>query len=226
VRRHVVTIDEVGDVDASVVVVIDVLRAFTTAPWCFERGASAMYLAATAHDAFRARVEAHPTALLLKDGPPKPGFDLVNSPALIRDRDLTAATVIQQTTNGTRGVFAALARPRRLVLCSAFVTADATLRAVQAANADDVAFVITGGDEDAALADYLVQLLHVGATDAAPYLQRVDDSAAAAQFREYAHRADFPGMHEDDLPLALEVDRFHAVPVAAKAGLLIRLQPT
>jgi hypothetical protein len=37
VRLRVVTIGEVGDVDADVVVVIDVLRAFTTAPWCFER---------------------------------------------------------------------------------------------------------------------------------------------------------------------------------------------
>lgn len=45
--------------------------------------------------------------------------------------------MIQQTTNGTRGTFAA--GQRRLVLCSAFVTEDA---------AGAVGFVVTDGDED------------------------------------------------------------------------------
>jgi 2-phosphosulfolactate phosphatase len=225
VRLRVVTIDEIGDVDAEVVVVIDVLRAFTTAPWCFERGASAMYLADTPTDAIRARHAEQPAALLLTDGPPARGFDLVNSPALIRDADLTGATVIQQTTNGTRGVYAALARPRALVLCSAFVTASATLRAIRRAQPGEVAFLVTGGDEDLALADYVIQVLRGGGIDASAQLRQVSDSHAATQLRDLAHRADYPGMHEDDLPLALEVDRFAWVPAAVRSGSLAQLHP-
>jgi len=228
VRRHVVTIDQVGDVDADVVVVIDVLRAFTTAAWCFARGVADLYLANTPEDALQARSHEHSDALLLSDGPPKPGFDLVNSPAVIRDSDLAGRTVIQQTTNGTRGVFAAFARPRALVLCSALVTASATLRAVAGSNASAVAFVVTGGDEDAALADYLRAALDDAGTDVEPCLQRVQNSHAATQFRELAHRGDYPGLHEDDLRLALEVDHFASVPVATKSGRLaqLHLQPS
>ena len=184
---------------------IDVLRAFTTAPWCFESGVAAMYLARTPADALRARDNEHRTALLLKDGPPAPGFELVNSPALIRNSDLAGQTVIQQTTNGTCGVFAAFARPRALVLCSAFVA--------------------TGGDEDAALAEYLSAALDDAGTDVEAFLRRVENSQAAAELRELAHRVDYPGLHEDDLPLALEVDRFARVLVAVRSGSLAQLHP-
>jgi hypothetical protein len=84
-------------------------------------------------------------------------------------------------------------------------------------------FVVTGADEDAALADYLRAALDDAGTDVEPYLQRVQNSLAATQLCELAHRADYPGLHEDDLRLALEVDRFASVPVAIRLGRLAQM---
>jgi 2-phosphosulfolactate phosphatase len=62
-----------------VVVVIDVMRAFTVTAWAFDRGAEKVVLAGSREEALALK-EAHPDWLTLKDGPPAPGFDLVNSP--------------------------------------------------------------------------------------------------------------------------------------------------
>ncbi|WP_218156178.1 2-phosphosulfolactate phosphatase [Nonomuraea wenchangensis] len=45
----------------------------------------------------------HPEWVALKDGPPAPGFDAVNSPALLRSAGFGGRTVVQKTTAGTVG---------------------------------------------------------------------------------------------------------------------------
>ena len=50
--------------------VVDVFRAFTTAPWCYESGARSVLLAPTIEDALAARVRDH--VRLIKDGVPDP----------------------------------------------------------------------------------------------------------------------------------------------------------
>ena len=100
--RH---LDEVlPTISADAVVVVDVFRAFTTAPWCYESGASSVLLAPTIEDALAARVGDH--VRLLKDGVPDPRFDLPNAPGLVANTDLRDRTVVQITGNGTRGVYA------------------------------------------------------------------------------------------------------------------------
>ena len=220
---RIVTIDEVAADRADAVVVIDVLRAFTTAPWCWERGATAILLAGSVEQALDARAGQHPGALLLKDGAPDPRFELVNSPALVQQADLAGRTVIQQTTNGTRGAFAAAGRP--LVPCAGFVTASATVRVLDRSGADDVALVVTGGDEDLALAELILARLDRGVVDPTPFLDRARRSAAACELERLAQRDDHPGIHPDDIELCLELDRFATVPRAAPDGDLLRLVP-
>jgi phosphosulfolactate phosphohydrolase-like enzyme len=62
-------------------VVIDVLRAFTTAAYLLDGGASELVLAATDEEALALK-QLRPGALAVKDGAPAAGFDLVNSPYL------------------------------------------------------------------------------------------------------------------------------------------------
>ncbi|MGW4108415.1 2-phosphosulfolactate phosphatase, partial [Streptomyces sp. NPDC004976] len=107
-------------VTPSVAVVVDVMRAFTVAAWAFAQGAEKIVLAESPGEALALRTR-HPEWVALKDGPPAPGFDLVNSPGLLRSTDLGGRTVVQKTTAGTVGALAV--REASLVLCAGFVVA-------------------------------------------------------------------------------------------------------
>ncbi|MEV3858801.1 2-phosphosulfolactate phosphatase [Streptomyces sp. NPDC050095] len=188
-----------------VAVVIDVMRAFTTAAWAFHRGAEKIVLAAGVSEALALKA-AHPGWLALKDGALSDGFDLVNSPGLLREADLTGRTVIQRTTAGTVGALAVV--EAELALCASFAVAGATARALVQAGAESVTFVATGEDgravEDLACADYLTQLLAGDRPDPGPHLDRARTSPAADDLR--AGRRS--GAHPDDVELCAEVDRF------------------
>ncbi|CAM5259363.1 2-phosphosulfolactate phosphatase [Streptomyces alboniger] len=197
----------IPDVDGTeqVAVVIDVMRAFTTAAWAFHRGADKIVLAADEGEALAIKV-CHPGWLALKDGAPVTGFDLVNSPGLIQEADLAGRTVIQKTTAGTVGALAVV--EAELALCASFAVAGATARALTDAGADSVTFVATGehgrAAEDLACAEYLDQLLAGARIDPGPYLHRARTSPAADDLRSGRRR----GAHPTDVELCLEVDRF------------------
>lgn len=214
--RH---LDDVGPANsADAVVVVDVIRAFTTAPWCYEAGARSVLLASTIEEALASRVGDH--VLLIKDGLPDPRFDLPNAPGLVAETDLRDRTVVQITGNGTRGVYAVSA-PH--VLCASFVTAGATARFLSQAQIRSVLFVPTEGDEDTALADYLVELLH-GGGDPTDYLSRAEASPAAAELRQRGPDPASPGVHPDDLTRCLEIDRFDFALEAVPHGVLRKLE--
>src|SRR6187551_461100 len=126
----------------SVAVVIDVMRAFTVTAWAFAQGAEKIVLAGSLEEA-RALKATHPGWVTLKDGPPAPGFDMVNSPGRMQSADLTGRTVVQKTTNGTVGVHAA--KGASLLLCASFAVAEATAQLLRARGDDHVTYVVTGG---------------------------------------------------------------------------------
>src|SRR5882757_3089490 len=141
-----------------VAVVVDVMRAFTVAAWAFAQGAEKIVLAESLEDALALKAR-HPDWVALKDGPPAPGFDMVNSPGMLRSADLGGRTVVQKTTAGTVGALAVKEAP--LVLCASFVVAEATAQLLRTHATDSVTFVITGedghADEDLACAQYIAQ---------------------------------------------------------------------
>jgi 2-phosphosulfolactate phosphatase len=205
-----------------VAVVVDVMRAFTVAAWAFARGAEKIVLAGSQDEALGLTTR-HPDWVALKDGPPAPGFDLVNSPALLRSADLGGRTVVQKTTAGTVGALAVKDAP--LVLCAGFVVAEATARLLQAHGGSSVTFVVTGddgrADEDLACAQYIARRATGARTDAAEFVRRADQSRAAAELREGVRL----GAHPDDVALCLEVDRFPFAMVASLEGPLMVLRP-
>mgnify|MGYP001189185504 CR=1 FL=1 len=219
-RTDIVHLDDLPPgATADAVVVIDVCRAFTVAPWCYGVGAASVLLASCVADALAARAYG---VVLVKDGVPDPRFDLPNAPGLIARTELSGRRVVQLTGNGTRGVHAVTA-PH--VLCASFVTAGATARVLAGLGAASVLFVPTEGDEDLALAEYLVAVLG-GASDAAGYLQRAAHSAAADELRARGPDPAYPGVDPDDLTRCLELDRFdfalEAVPDGATRRLVRR----
>lgn len=137
---------ELAGVDGAVVVV-DVLRAFTTAAYAFDAGAAAIYLVGTVEEALRFRAE-HPEVLVIGEehGRRPDGFDLPNSPAAVSRADLAGRTLVQRTSAGTQGVVGAVDATR--LWAASLVCASATARAIDAAGLGDPSYVITGCFED------------------------------------------------------------------------------
>ncbi|MEU8887607.1 2-phosphosulfolactate phosphatase [Streptomyces sp. NPDC048442] len=206
----------------SVAVVVDVMRAFTVAAWAFAQGAEKIVLAESLDEALALKAS-HPEWAALKDGPPAPGFDMVNSPGLLRSFDLGGRTVVQKTTAGTVGALAV--KEALLVLCAGFVVAEATARLLRARESDSVTFVVTGeegqAEEDLACAQYIARRVAGAGTDAAEFLRRAAGSRAAAELAEGVRQ----GVHPDDVALCLEVDRFPFAMVASLEDSLMVLRP-
>ncbi|MFJ5953307.1 2-phosphosulfolactate phosphatase [Streptomyces noursei] len=205
----------------SVAVVVDVMRAFTVASWAFARGADKIVLAGSLDEALALKAR-HPDWLALKDGPPAPGFDTVNSPGLLRSMDLGGRTVVQKTTAGTVGALAV--KEASLVLCAGFVVAEATARVLRTRGCNGVTFVITGEDgqaeEDLACAQYIARRATEARTDAAEFLRRAAASRAAAELAKGVRQ----GAHPDDVALCLELDRFPFAMVATSEDSLMVLR--
>ena len=158
------------------VIVIDVLRAFSTAAYAFSRGAEKMILVGEVEEAISLKSKIPNSKAMgeVRGLPPK-GFDLGNSPTQIRTHDLSGITVIQRTGSGTQG--AVRCKNADVLLASSFVIADATAKYVRSLTPDDVTFVITGetysgGDEDFACAEYLESLLKGKSVETKPFNQR------------------------------------------------------
>lgn len=191
-----------------VVLVIDVLRAFSNAAYAFAQGAKEIILVSTVEEALslRARIP-HSRAMGEVHGIAPPGFDFGNSPTEIRERDLDGLTLIQRTGAGTQG--AVRSQNAEVLLATSFVVATATVQYVQKLGAGEVTFVITGqygerGDEDLACAQYLEALFKGDRPDSRPFLQRVFDSRDALEHLDPS-QTHFP---LSDLDHCTQVDLF------------------
>ncbi|WP_333482842.1 2-phosphosulfolactate phosphatase [Streptomyces mutabilis] len=206
----------------SVAVVVDVMRACTVAAWAFAQGAERIVLAESLDEALALKAR-HPDWAALKDGPLAPGFDMVNSPGLLRSIDLAGRTVVQKTTAGTVGALAV--KGASLVLCAGFVVAEATARLLRTHACDSVTFVVTGedghADEDLACAQYIARRATGAGTDASEFLGRAAASRAATELATGVRQ----GVHPDDVALCLELDRFPFAMVATSKGPQMVLRP-
>lgn len=216
------TLDTCHEADG-VVVVVDVLRAFTTAAYALDRGAEGIFLVSTVEEAFELR-ERYSNCLLVGEvgGLPIEGFDLPNSPSALVNLDLSARRLIQRTTAGTQGVV--LATQADHLFVASLCVASPTAHCIKALNPEVVTFVETGvrtkggGEEDVACADFISSLLLGTPLSLSEIRNRVLNSRAAAKFSSSGNR-DFPDM---DLKHALKIDRFpFAMKVARIDDLLV-----
>jgi 2-phosphosulfolactate phosphatase len=190
------------------VVVIDVLRAFTTAAYAFAAGAADIRPVATVEEALALRAQ-NPGWLVMGEagGRPVAGFDFGNSPAAFLDMDLSGRHLVQRTSAGTQGVMRS--RNARRLLVASLVVARATAENIRRHAPQTVTLVISGvrpdrsGDEDAACADYLEALLTGTPVDREAIMRRVRQSWAGRLFTQAD--PDFPAA---DLECALDIDRF------------------
>jgi 2-phosphosulfolactate phosphatase len=191
------------------VVVIDVIRAFTNAAFAFSRGAREIYPVSTVEEALKFKAEVpHALACGEVGGAPPEGFDFGNSPTQTNKLDLNGCVVVQRTGAGTQGIVRSV--NAESMLAASLVVANATVTHIHNLSPDQVTFVITGqieaerGDEDLACAEYLEALLRGQEPDPAPYMDRVYKSRDALFHLD----PNFPEFPMSDLDYCTKIDAF------------------
>lgn len=202
------------------VVVIDVLRAFTSAAYAFAGGAQRIVLVDSVQEALQLKDE-HPSwwAMGEDQGKRVRGFDLTNSPVEVAAADVAGRTLVMRTTAGTRGVVAC--RSAQRVWAAGLVTASATARAVSAAGLGEPHYVVTGswpgrslaGDDDWWTAELIERAREGKPLAAAETAAQIRASAEA----EFTLGLGTGNAHPEDVEYALRTDLFDFAMEAVRA---------
>lgn len=207
------------------VVVIDVLRAFTTAAFAFGAGASEIVLVSTPEEAFELK-KRFPRAKLAGEvgGRAIEGFDYGNSPAAIARANLKGRTLILRSSSGTQGVVQAVNAER--IWLGSLPVAGVTSEML-AAKAKHVTLLALGsphgsgeldGPEDDACGDLMEQLLAGRTPDLALIQEKIRNSPAGKRAMDPA----VDWITPEDLECALDYDFFgFAMLVKREKGLCI-----
>lgn len=198
-----------------VVIVIDVIRAFSVAAYALAGGAQALWLVRTVEEAFALR-ERNPEVLLIGEvgGRLIPGFDLNNSPALMIASNVRGRILVQRTGAGTQGALAVANAAHILLSSLVNARATATYACVLAESTGGIVTLhptysdLYNGEpgEDQICADYIEALLR-GRENARELLAKeISRLRDAGRFELWQQgEPDFPA---EDIPLVLDVDRF------------------
>jgi 2-phosphosulfolactate phosphatase len=202
-----------------IVLIVDVLRAFTTAAYAFSRGAKEIRLVSTVEDALELKSKIQSSKVMGEVGgfPPE-GFDFGNSPTRILEHDLTDIILIQRTGAGTQGAVRSVNAD--VMLATSFVVAKATMDYVLQMKVEEITFVVTGGldnAEDLACAEFLEKQFTGQAVKADEYIRRVVTSQDAFQ-----HTTDHPQFPKSDLEYCTRINAFDfAMPITREYNQLI-----
>ncbi len=217
-KFHHYTLDDCHEA-TGIVLVIDVLRAFSTAAYAFSRGAKEIRLVSGIQEALdlKAQIQ-NAKAMGEVGGLPPEGFDFGNSPTRILEHDLTGIILIQRTGAGTQGAVRAV--NAEVMLATSFVNAKGTMDYVMKEEPNELSFIITGGmgnDEDVACAEFIEMRIEGRAVEAQSFIDRVYAARDALQ-----HMEEHPQFPLSDLDYSSRIDAFDfALPIERKNGSLI-----
>jgi len=188
-------------------VVIDVLRAFTTA--CFIIGNEAKEIIAIANLKLAYQLkQQHPSWLLIGErmGVKQTGFDFGNSPLEIENVSFKNKTVILTTSLGTQAIN--LVSQASEIITGAFVNVQAVINYIKKKNPQHVSLVCTDAefkdDEDIMLAKYIQGQLKNNPLDFNQIKKHLHNLPQLKQFLAHPLSSTYP----QDFRLALELDRF------------------
>lgn len=203
-----------------IVVVIDVLRAFTCSALMFHYGIDELVLVRTPEEAldFRHRDSSYLVAGEVK-GVMVEGFDIGNSPKEFVEKGeayFRSRKVVLRSSAGTQGVLAACASAKEVILGS-YMTASAIARYIQDMNQEALLVTMLGmgleatktSVEDERCGDYIEYLLSGKPYD---HLNAIWE-CLTDPFMAKSLRGDRPHMPREDVILALQRDMFDFVMV-------------
>jgi len=141
------------------IIVIDVLRAFTTACYAMNNIPKDYIIVPDIDSAHKLKKENHNYILMgERHGIKIPEFDYGNSPTEIKDLDFSGKTIVHTTTLGTRGIISALEHTKDIATGS-FVNAGAIIDYIKKENPNTVYLFSTNGladdNEDVMFAKYI-----------------------------------------------------------------------
>jgi 2-phosphosulfolactate phosphatase len=172
---------------SGIVVIIDVFRAFSTACYAYDSGASRVIATSEPEEAFRMGKLYRKVVLAGERNEKKiPGFDLGNSPTEFIRQDLSGTTVILTTTAGTNGLVNAT--KAGMVLGCSLVNAEATARYIKSHDPSNVSLVAMGyratisADEDLLCAELVKAWLQDKNPDYSERLNRLREGSGSRFF--------------------------------------------
>jgi len=190
----------IGDVH----VIIDVIRAFTTAHVAFKKGIKKIFLVNEVERAMTLRAENKNLILVGEiNAYPIPGFDFTNSPQALATTDLELAgkALVQKTTNGVKSVLNNLGAPH--ILVTGFSNVEPIIKYIQSLDNIQTVNLIAShptGDEDLACAEYIKAKLNNETASIPEMMERVKNCEAAQKF----YTQDI--FDEEDINLAAQID--------------------
>jgi 2-phosphosulfolactate phosphatase len=207
------------------VVVIDVLRAFTSAVVAFDQGADRIIMVAEVEEALALRESGAADICVGEVAGRKPdGFDFGNSPHELVGADLAGKVIVQSTRAGTTGVTLAAAAGADRLFAGSLVNARATAAVVKGLRPEHVTLAAMGAwgtirsDEDEQCALYMKNLLSGRRPDPAAVRVLV---AAGEESQKYQDPAQSQ-YHPNDLEMALCIDSAEfAIEIERQDGLLV-----
>ena len=194
---------------AGTVVIIDVLRAFTTAAVALARGATKIIMVGSVEEALALRNSGVGQLCAGEvDGLTPAQFDFGNSPFEASRAHVNGLTIIHRTSAGTQGIVSA--KQASQLYCGSLVTARGTAQAILHQSPALVTLVamgdhgVTRTDEDELCAIHLRNLLEGRAGDSAAIRNVILAGARIADF----HDPSMPHLPPEDLEIALDIDRY------------------
>ena len=212
-------------------VIIDVFRAFSCAALLHHLGVADLYLEENPDKVLELKSTRGFIALGENEGVMIEGFDLGNSPTeiLAREREFfRGKTVVQRTSAGVRGIFAAFESGAERVFAAGYSTAAPLAARIIRANPENVHLVAMGlsgrekTPEDERLGDYLESLLTNGAVEYDHFaaLQSILTHESAQKFL----RGDRKHYPPTDVTYCLQKDIFDFALEAVREEGMIRIE--
>ncbi|MCE5318815.1 MAG: 2-phosphosulfolactate phosphatase [Parachlamydia sp.] len=194
--------------EIKVTVVIDVFRSFTTACYILKDNPRSYKLAETCTTISRLAREVLQPVLI---GKPEPGSNFVytipNSPARVRDLNVSDKHVLHRTTAGAKGVL--LAKGADMILVAGFINAEATAVFIRKLYQPVVTYMPMGHEgttpsmEDDLCSNYIQALINGKKIDLQPFIPKLKEGPGKYFFGE--DQWQYP---KDDFDLCLERGRF------------------
>ena len=197
----------------SIMVIIDVFRAFTTAAYALDQNPKHYFLTNKTSVVERL-IKEHPGAFLI--GKPEIGqtlkYHIPNSPTRVQKHDLKGKTIIHRTEAGAKGVLESRSAVTPLILVISFPNIVATAKYLKQFDRKTITIKpmghegITASLEDTLLAEFLKSLLDGETIDMEPFMKELKAGPGKYFFQE--DQWQYP---EDDFKKCLEIDRFNFV---------------
>jgi len=216
--RHAVGADGARAAEG-VVVVVDVLRAFTLSAYALAGGARECLLVRTVDDARRLGASTPDSLVSAEvDTLPVEGIAISNSPTQISHEELRGRAVVQRTSAGTQAINAV--EGAVAIYAASLVVAKATAQACLLRRGRLVTLVRSADfPEDHACCRYIESML-LGRPARVDEL--LEPLRASERYRRFA-AGDWPGFPASDLELALQADRFEFAMPAVRRQDHVRL---